>query len=122
MNVSSLYNQIIKNESRKINVMTGVCCDFENCESNENIKFLKNILIDNGSCGDKKHKKYNCKNKHNIENTPTNIYRFKNQNFLDNYFGRSNINVTYINNAIIEKQAQIERILEKYSRKCKKCR
>jgi len=128
----SLYSQIIKNESRKVKTIAGVCCNFVSCSENENnsdddrenIELLRNILIDNGNCGEKKRRKHkNCReHEHNRDNTPTNIYKFANQDFLDNYLGRSNIEESYINHDEAVRKAQIDRILEKYGRKCRKFR
>jgi len=136
----SLYSQLIKNESKKINTIIGACCAFDPCynknnfseEDIANMELLRNILTDNGNCDDvlnicESKKDKHC-HKHKIEHdkyyTPTNIYRFNNQSFLDNYLGRSNINVTYLNKIQEEKREKTERILEKYN-KCKrrgKCR
>jgi len=134
----SLYGQIIKNESKKINKTIGICCAFDpylnlNCshysdEDIANIELLKKILTDNKYCDDvirghnENHNTCRYEKEHDPYYTTTNIYRFHHQNFLNNYFGRSNINLTYINKKLENKKAQIDQILEKYSKKCKKCR
>jgi hypothetical protein len=131
----SRYCQNIKSEYQKINKTVGICCAFDPCsnynkyseEDIENMELLRNILIDNGNCDEvicNNREKNNCRceKEHDKYYTPTNIYRFHNQNFVDNYLGCSNINVTYINKTLAERKAKIERILERYNNKCNKCR
>jgi len=46
----------------------------------------------------------------------TNCYRFVNQSFCDNMMGKSNIDITNLNNNTAEKRIQIEQILKKYGK------
>ena len=123
----SSYSKKIKREIQKVRTVTGICCDLPSSENNSDMELLRDILIDNGNCpeviqnpnGYKN--KCCCKKEHDKYYTPTNIYKFQCQNFLDNYLGRSNINVAYINRTRAERKAKIDRILERYGRKCNKC-
>ena len=47
---------------------------------------------------------------------PTNFYRFVNQNFCDNMTGKSNIDISNLNNNTMERRIQIEQILKKYGK------
>jgi len=141
---NSRYRAIIKSEQRKVKTTAGLCCTRigDRVKGNDNIELLNQILRDNGNCisandknGDmvldvldinsSRYINCNCskrKNKNERNESKTNIYRFINQNFLDNALGNSNVIVSDIHrNNNFDKRMQIENILRRYNKNCR-CR
>lgn len=92
------------------------------------IERIENIILRSRrrrrSCFCKRHREHNM-NRDNIAyieriqtaNTDrTNVYRFINQNFLDNLTGKSNIDISNLNNNPVQRRIQIEEILKKYGK------
>ena len=77
----------------------------------------RNNDIERRQAIDNRIEEINNRNRNNEEfNTNTNVYRFANQNFLDNLTGKSNIEISNISHNPYMRRLQIAEILQKYGK------
>lgn len=97
--------------------------DTENTEKIENIEESNNTMRYNRRDRYRYHRQRD-KNSDELKRNdisiefvdPTNVYRFIDQNFLNNLTGKSNIDVSNLHNNTFKRRLQIDEILKKYGR------